>query len=209
MGDTRQRLIDGAVETVRQNGIAGTSARSVAAVTGVNQALIFYHFGSLADLLTEAVRVATRARVDAYRDRLAAVGSLRELLSLGRTLHEEERELGNVTVLAQLLAGSQGDPRLAEATAAALSLWVAELERTLHRLLVRSPLRAVLDVPGLAYAVSAAFIGMEMVEAADPAHSRRALDALDRLGVLLEVMEDLGPVATAALRRKLTRAAGR
>jgi AcrR family transcriptional regulator len=41
MADTRQRLIDGAIETIRKHGITGTSARTIASAAGVNQALVF------------------------------------------------------------------------------------------------------------------------------------------------------------------------
>ncbi|MEU6426122.1 hypothetical protein ABZ860_09470 [Microbispora sp. NPDC046973] len=47
------------------------------------------------------------------------MNSLRELLDLGRSLHTDEREAGNLAVLAQMLAGSQMDDKLAPATAAA------------------------------------------------------------------------------------------
>ncbi|SHN00685.1 TetR/AcrR family transcriptional regulator [Cryptosporangium aurantiacum] len=206
--DTRQRLIDGAIETVRRNGIAGTSARTVAATAGVNQALVFYHFGSVADLLNEACRSSTAADVARYRDRFAAIRTLRELLTLGRELHADQRERGNVTLLAQMLAGAQGDERLAVATREAIQLWVREIESVLRRVVTGSPIEAVVDVSGLAHAVSAAFVGMELFEAVDSAGSSAALDALDRLGILLEVADDLGPVAGSALRRRIRGVAG-
>ncbi|MFC7479963.1 TetR family transcriptional regulator [Luedemannella flava] len=58
---------------MRSHGIAGVSARTVAAAAGVNQALVFYHFGSMDDLLTEACQVATTASVARYREAFAAV----------------------------------------------------------------------------------------------------------------------------------------
>jgi AcrR family transcriptional regulator len=205
--DTRRRLIDGAIETVRRNGIAGTSARTVAASAGVNQALVFYHFGTVADLLSEACRISTEEDVARYRERFDAVSSLRELLALGRELHVDQRERGNVTLLAQMLAGAQGDERLGAATRTAIALWVREIEGVLRRVVDGSPVAPVLDVSGLAHAVSAAFVGMELFEAVDPAGSEAALDALDKLGVLLEVADDLGPVATAAVRRRIAKSA--
>ena len=50
-GHFGRSLIDAAVETLRDHGYAGASARIVADRAGVNQGLIFYHFGSVADLL--------------------------------------------------------------------------------------------------------------------------------------------------------------
>jgi AcrR family transcriptional regulator len=205
VADTRQRLVDGAIETVRAAGIAGASARAIAAAAGVNQALIFYHFGSVRELLVAACESTTEARVAPFRDRLDSVGSVRELLAVGRDLHVQERALGNVAVLAQLLAGAQSDPVLAEATAAALALWIAPLERSLDRLLTGSPLSDLVDVPALARAVAAGFIGLELYEGVDPAGASAALDALDRLAALIDVADELPPIAIRALRRTLAR----
>ncbi len=203
--DTKQRLLDGALAAIRQHGMAGVSARTIAAAAGVNQALVFYHYGSVDELLAAACNAATAGRVAAYADRFAQVRSLRELLDLGRHLHQEERKLGNVMVLAQLLAGAQSDPKLDEPTARALQIWTNEIEATLTRLLASSPFTEVADVPGLARAISAAFIGLELYEGVDKAGAEQALAALEQLAVLLEVVEDLGPVARRAFRSKVTK----
>jgi AcrR family transcriptional regulator len=207
MGDTRQRLIDGTIETVRTHGLVGTSARTIAATAGVNQALVFYHFGSVNDLLKAACLTATQASVTRFAEQLDGVTDLRQLLALGRTVHAEERGRGNVMVLAQMLAGAQTDPDVAETTATALRLWIAPIEGALTRLLAGSPVAELLDTAGLARAVSAGFIGLELYEGVAPDEAGAALDALDRLAVLVEVVDDLGPVARRALRGKLRRTA--
>ncbi|GAA3115693.1 TetR/AcrR family transcriptional regulator [Streptosporangium carneum] len=208
MGDTRTKLLDGALETLRTQGIAGASARSIATTAGVNQALVFYHFGSVDDLLTAALRHGAEQRVAVYRERFASVGSLRELLDLGRTLHAEERAAGSVAVLAQMLAGSQSAPQLAPATAAGLGLWVAEVEEVLGRVLAETPLAEFVDVAGLARATSAAFVGLELYEGVDSEGTERAFDALEQLAVLMTALEDMGPVARRAVRSRLRRAGG-
>jgi AcrR family transcriptional regulator len=202
---TRQRLIDGALTTVRHNGIAATSARTIATTAGVNQALIFYHFGTVHALLGAACTYATGARISHFRDRFAAVRSLGELLELGRTLHVEESAEGNVAVLAQLLAGAQRDEQLAPVVADALRMWTAEIETVLTRLLSDHPLASALDLPGLAVAVSAGFIGIELFAGIDAPAAGAALDSLERLAVLIEVADELGPVATRVLRRRLAK----
>jgi AcrR family transcriptional regulator len=209
MADTRARLIDAAMETIRTQGISGVSARSIATTAGVNQALVFYHFGTVHELLGEACRVTTAAHVARYRDRLAGVGGLRELLALANDLFESERGDTNVTVLAQMLAGSQGDPRLAEATAAALALWIAEVEAIVARLVAGTPFEDLAEPRGLARTVATAFIGIELYATVDPAGARLALAALDRLAILAEVVDDLGPIARRAVAAKLKKAAQR
>ena len=210
MTDTKQRLLDGAMLAVRQHGIAGASARVIAAAAGVNQALVFYHFGSVDDLLGAACEAATAARVKVWSPQLAGVGTLRELLALGRRLHAEERQLGHVAVLAQLLAGAQsGGGALAAATGRAMTQWTDEIEVVLRRTLAGTPFAEVADLPGLARAVSAAFIGLELYEGVDKAGADLALSALDQLAALVEVVDDLGPVARRALRAKIAKTARR
>ncbi|MFY1689564.1 TetR/AcrR family transcriptional regulator [Plantactinospora sp. WMMB782] len=209
MSDTKQRLLDGALAAISAHGIAGVSARTIASAAGVNQALVFYHFGSVDELLAAACTVNTAARVRAYSARFAEVRTLRELLDVGRTLHEREKELGHVSVLAQLLAGAQTDRRLAESVAAALRLWVAEIETVLRRLLTGSPFADVADVGGLARAVSGAFVGLELYEGVDEAGADQAFAALEQLALLVDVVDELGPVPRRALKATVERAARR
>lgn len=207
MVDTRQRLIDGTIETIRTHGLTGTSARTIATTAGVNQALVFYHFGSVQDLLKTACLEATKTKVAQFVKRLDRVTDLRQLLVLGRALHAEERAEGTVMVFAQMLAGAQTDPTLAEATEAALQLWITPIEQAMARMLASSPVAEVIDTAGLARAVCAAFIGLELYEGVDSDGAEAALDALDQISVLVEVVDDLGPVARRALRGKLRRTA--
>jgi AcrR family transcriptional regulator len=205
--DTRRKLIEGTVGTLRDRGIAGSSARAIAASAGVNQALIFYHFGSVEQLVDVACREMTAERVALYRSRFAAVGSLRELLQLGRELHVAEREAGNVAALAQVLAGAQHDENLAAAARDAIGLWIAEIEAALVRVTAASPIADVADPVGLAQGVAAAFIGIELYEGVNPVGAAAALDTLEQLALLAEVIEDLGPVARRALRARIRRTA--
>jgi AcrR family transcriptional regulator len=204
--DTKQRLLDGALTALREHGVTGASARTVAAAAGVNQALVFYHFGSVDELLGAACRQATEQRVAHYADRFAAVTSLRELLQVGRDLHTAELAQGNVSVLAQTLAAAQSNERLAAPMRETFQLWTDEIEAVLRRVLAGSPIGEVTDVPGLARAISSAFVGLELYEGIDVAGGRQALDALDQLAVLVEVMDELGPLATRVLRSRIRKA---
>ena len=105
--ETKTKLLEGALRVLTEQGIAKTSARVVAAEAGVNQALVFYHFGSVDELLAAACRYGAEQAVARYRTRLSTVTSLSELLAVGRRIHEDEREGGHVALLGQLLAGAQ------------------------------------------------------------------------------------------------------
>lgn len=206
MSDTKQKLLDGTLQTLRDKGIAGISARTIAATTGVNQGLIFYHFGSVDQLIIEACRTSTAERIKPYRERFAQATSLRELLAIGREMHIAEQAAGNVTVLAQVLAGAQQSKSFAEAGRDALQLWIDEIEIVLDRLLKKSPIEVAVDKPGLARGVAAAFIGIELYDGVDPAGAEAALSALEQLSVLTEVLDDLGPVARRAVRARVRKA---
>ncbi|MDM7854896.1 TetR family transcriptional regulator [Cellulomonas alba] len=207
---TRDKLLAAAADALAAEGVSAISGRSIAARAGVNQALVFYHFESVADLLAAAVRWSVDESVADYRRRLADVSTLSELLALGDTLQAVERDRGNVAQMAQVMAGAQQEPRLAEAARYAIDAWAAEVEAVIARVLETSPLGGLLDAAGAARAVTAAFIGLQLYEGVDPAGARSATDALRVLGVVAETVDGLGPVATRALRarvrRKVTRA---
>jgi AcrR family transcriptional regulator len=203
--ETKNKLLEGALKTLTEQGIAKTSARTIAAAAGVNQGLVFYHFGSVDELLAAACRYGAERTVSRYRARFDEVGSLSELLAVGREVHEQERAEGHVALLGQLLAGAQTHESLGPATAAGLDLWIVEIEKVLSRVLAGTPFGEFADPPGLARAVAASFVGIELYEGVDRAGATAALDALEQLGFLAGALEDLGPVAQRAVRMRLRR----
>ncbi len=178
---TKEKLLEGALRTLVEQGIAKTSARTIAATAGVGQGLIFYHFGSVDELLAAACRFGAEQR------------------------HVEERAAGHVAMLGQLLAAGQSSPALAAATAAGLGLWIDELEAVLTRLLAATPLEGFADPAGLARATAASFVGIELYEGVDPQGAGSALDALEQIAGLASVLEGLGPLSQRAVRHGLRR----
>ncbi|MFF4508705.1 TetR/AcrR family transcriptional regulator [Streptomyces sp. NPDC001401] len=203
--ETKAKLLEGALRTLTEQGIAKVSARTIATAAGVNQALVFYHFGSVDELLAAACRYGAEQSVARYREQFAAVTSLSELLAVGREMHEAERAGGHVALLGQLLAGAQTHATLGPATAAGLDLWIVEIEKVLRRVLADTPLGEFADPSGLARAVAAAFVGIELYEGVDAVGASAALDALEQLGVVAGVLEELGPVAQRAVRHRVRR----
>ena len=203
MADTRSKLIEGATRTIRSHGIAGVSARTVAAAAGVNQALVFYHFGNLD---TCSPRPASRRpgggsrRTGSSWPRSTRFGSCST--SAGACTRRSGR-WATSPCWPSCSPARRRRPALAGPIRQALELWVAEIEAVLTRVMASTPLGDLADAPGLARAVSAAFIGLELFEGVDPDGAHAALNALDQLGLLVEVVEDLGPVARRALRAKL------
>jgi AcrR family transcriptional regulator len=202
---TRQKLLDAAADVLRHEGVAGIGARPIAARAGVNQALVFYHFDGIGGLVDAAVRRAVDDSAAGYADDLAGVHSLGELLAVGRRLHDRERAAGNVLMMAHLMAGAQQDEALAGAARYALTAWTARIAPVVSRVVDGSPLAELVDVDGLTGAIVAGFLGLELVDGVDPAGATRSLDTLESLGVLVEVVDELGPIARRALRTKVRR----
>lgn len=200
---TKQALVDATLATIRDHGIAKVSARTVATAGGVNQALVFYHFGSVDNLLVEACRTSTAQRVARYVDDLDAATTFAELVDVGARVQAEEREAGNVAVLAQALAGAHANPSLAAAMGEALDLWRAPIRRTLDRLLADSPFTDVLDAEELTTLVSAVFVGLELMQPVAPAERDTAASTLRNLRPVAAVVDGLGPVARRAVRSVL------
>lgn len=209
MTTTREKLLDATLRVVVEQGIAKVSARAIATEADVNQALVFYHFGSVDELLAAACTHGAEQRVARHRTALAEVTDFAGLVALAEDIHRQEVEAGNVALLGQLLAGASSHEALGPATAAGLELWIAEVRGVLERLLGSGPLADLVDVPGLARAVSASFVGLELYDGVDPAGASSAFAALEQLARFVSVLDHLGPVERAALRRRLRRSAGR
>lgn len=203
--DTRVKLRRAAREVVCERGLAGASARTIAGHAAVNQALIFYHFGSVSELLEAASADAIETSVEYYRAAFATVTSFDELVTVARKLQERERAIGNVAFMAQMLSGATQDPVLARATRFAMDAWTAEVRTVLERVVANSPAEDLIDTRGLADLVCAGFIGIELYGSADEHGAERAITTLEEIGGLVDVLADLGPVARRALRAKTRR----
>ena len=74
--DTRAALIRGAIDALSDAGYAGASAREIARRAGCNQALIFYHFGSVDGLLLAALDEVSTVRLTKYQAAVQRSGTL-------------------------------------------------------------------------------------------------------------------------------------
>jgi AcrR family transcriptional regulator len=174
--ETRARIVDAALDALRANGIAGISARTIARHGGFNQALIFYHFGSVEGLLVAVARRESERRSALYAPALREVSSLLELVAVARRLHDEEFAGGSVAALTQMLAGAVGSEELAQGIWEALEPWMALVRETIGRLLAdMGPYGDALSADDLTAAVTALFLGIELLTGLDPNGRERTL----------------------------------
>lgn len=190
---TRQRIMDAALETLREDGIAGTSARSIARRGDFSQAAIFYHFGSVEQLLVDACTHASNVQVDGYRPRANAAADLTDLVAIGRALHGDERQAGSMGVLTQLMAGSAGNPELSKTVTDNFERWIALVEVALDNAMGDHPLGELLPRRQVAVGISAMFLGMELMNQGglDDADPDVIFDALDTVARLIENLRSM------------------
>src|SRR4051794_35470452 len=113
MMSARERMIGAAVETVRKVGYAGATSRAIATAGGFNQALVYYHFDSVDDLLLAALDEIGEARLARYRTIVDGAETLDELVDAFAQIYRLDRRSGHVAFVSQLIAGSATNPALA------------------------------------------------------------------------------------------------
>jgi AcrR family transcriptional regulator len=180
---TRNRILDAAFETLRDEGFAQTSARSIARRGGFNQALIFYHFGTLLDLHLAAMDRVGAERMERYREVLGPLKDPVELSRQARRLYREDVESGLSTVVAELFAASSGQPELRRQMLDRTQPWVRFTEELIERFLEGTHFAGLLDARAAAGAAMAIYIGLDLLVQLDGDRSRAdaVFDSGDRL----------------------------
>ena len=82
--ETREALVRAAVAALKEEGFAGASARAIARRAGCNQGLVFYHFGSVANLLLAALDEVSETRRVHYQAAVDGADGIGELVEAAR-----------------------------------------------------------------------------------------------------------------------------
>ena len=101
----------GAIAALKEEGFAGASAREIARRAGCNQGLVFYHFGSVANLLLAALDDVSETRHVHYQAAVDRADGIGELVDAAEAVFEEDLDAGHIAVLAEMIAGAIGDAR--------------------------------------------------------------------------------------------------
>jgi AcrR family transcriptional regulator len=165
-------LVDGAIEALREVGFAGASARAIANRAGSTQSQVFYHFGSVVDLLLAALDEVSARRMKVYEPLLGAATSPQELLETARTVILSDIDSGDLKVLVEMVAGAQTVPGLAGQVAERLVPWEAFAAAAVSKASAGWPLRSLLPVGDIAHAVVAGVLGLELLASLDGDHTR-------------------------------------
>jgi AcrR family transcriptional regulator len=160
---TRQALVHAAVEALKEEGYAGASAREIARRANCNQGLVFYHFGSVANLLLAALDAVSDARRARYQESVDRASGLGQLVDAAEAVFQEDLDAGHIAVLAEMIAGASSTPGLAPEVAARIAPWRSFTADALGGVLADTPLSMIVEPDTAAHAIVALYLGLEML----------------------------------------------
>jgi AcrR family transcriptional regulator len=160
---TKDRILEAALTTLKEEGFAGASARTIARRGGFNQALIFYHFGTVNDLLLAALDRTSQVRMEKYRDAVVHVESPQEAIEIATRLYREDLASGHITVLSEMIAGSLDRPDLGPEIVKRLDPWIELAAEAVDNVLGPMGLTAIAPPRTIAYAIVALYLGVDLL----------------------------------------------
>jgi AcrR family transcriptional regulator len=188
---TRRQIAEAALEALRTEGFAGATSRVIARIGGFNQALIFYHYGSVENALLAALDLTSHERMARYRDALDRASTLEELFKVARMIYREDSESGHVAVVSQLVAGCLARPELAKGVLERTEPWVVFCEEAIRKVVAGSPLEETLPIRELAYGLVSYYLGANLMT---------HLGGAERTEALFEQVQALAPSLAPILR---------
>ena len=181
-----------ALKTLTQRGFTGTTARAIAREARLNQALIFYHFGTVDRLLLAALETTSHDRLARYREALDGVTRLADLAEAMSRLYKEDVVSGHITAVQEMVAGGSSIPGLRKEVLARMEPWVEFAREVLTRVLTGTVVDNLIPIDDLAFAAVAFYFGVETIT--NLAGDRARAEALFTAG------RKLAPVADALLQ---------
>jgi AcrR family transcriptional regulator len=181
LAGTKLEIVQAALQTLKTAGFHRASAREIARAGNFNQALIFYHFGSVRNLLLAALDLVSASRMDAYEPVFAKARTIPELASLAREIYRADLEQGYVTVLGELVAGGMSDRELGREVLARIEPWIEMVEHKLSELVVGSVFEGLVAQRDVAFAIVALYLGIDMLSHLE--EDRAAAESLLDLGI--------------------------
>ncbi len=159
--ETRSRIIQAALETVRREGLVGASARAIARTGDFNQALLFYHFGSIEELLLESLKWANNMRMEQFSAQFEAAGSLADLVDLTSDMYISEFHEYQSALVA-IVAGWPANSEVGQRVMEVLRPWDEMVQRSLRRCLDGSAFVKLMPAPDLSFGLVSLLLGVEL-----------------------------------------------
>lgn len=194
MATTKQRILEAALEVLKEKGFAGASTRAIAAHGGLAPGLIFYYFGTLHELLLAALEHSSETRLRAFRPQLAAASSPAELFGLLERIYAEDRASGHIRVVSELVAGSVAHPELGPRVVELMEPWLEVTEDAAARAFAGTGLGLLVTPRQLAFAAVTFYLGANLLTQLGPEQEEVAelLATGRRLAPLLDLLPGPG-----------------
>ncbi len=192
LSTTKVALVEAAVDVLRAEGFAAATARHLAERAGCNQGLVFYHFGSVNELLLAAMDHVSAERRARYDAAIASVHSPSELIELAVRVFSEDVASGDAALLVEMIAGSVSNPELGTAVKARVEPWSEFATGALRAAFERSPLLGRMGADELADAVVALYLGLELLSHLDR-DTTKAIAVFEKVRSLSSLADLLAP----------------
>lgn len=188
---TKERIVQAALQTIKEEGFAGTSARAIARRGEFNQALIFYHFGTLNDLLLTALDRTSEMRMTQYRERIAGIENIEGAVRVASDLYREDLASGHITVLSEMIAGSLDRPDLGPEIVERMQPWIELTSEVVSRVFDAHGGTGIVDPDTVAFAIVALYLGIDMLSHLEK-DDRRAESFFETASKLATALAQLG-----------------
>ena len=179
-GNGRAAVLAAALTTLGKRGFAATTSRAIAEEGGFNQSLVFYHFGTVEDLLLATIDASTQNRLERYRTVIGESKSLSQLVGALRALYSDDVASGHVAAVQELIAGASTSDKLRGEVQLRIDPWVKLAQEVIQRFVAGSPLEPLIPVRATAQAIVALYVGLESLTHLDGDRARG--DALFEAG---------------------------
>jgi AcrR family transcriptional regulator len=187
---TKDRIVQAALATLKEEGFAGTSARAIARRGNFNQALIFYHFGTLADLLLAVLDYTSEVRFERYSNAMKGITSVEAAVTIATDLYREDLAAGHITVISEMIAGSLERPDLAPEIVKRMEPWIDLTTDAVKSMLASIGAEGIAPSRTIAHAIVALYLGINLMSHLehDDEKAEDLFEAAKRLASLLGML---------------------
>lgn len=172
----RDAILDSTIAILATSGFSATSARAVADDAGIAPGGIFYHFGSMDDLMAAAFDRCNEGRID--RLRAALDHPTEQIPAALADAARHEFTLPESRALLELVVGAISSPSLAAHVRDGVDQSIEFTQHAIRAAIADTPLASALPIDLIAELAASSFFGLEVL-----AHLGRDVDhdALARL----------------------------
>ncbi len=167
----REQIIEAALATLIEVGFSRASTRAIATRGGFNQALIHYHFGSLNALWLAVIDQRSAVRMERYKAAVEEASTLEEMVEVAVSIYREDLDSGQMTMISELIGGSLAEPELSQGIVERMQPWITFVEEVIEKLVMGSPLEAMIPKREAAAALVAFYLGVNLLTQLEPDRS--------------------------------------